>query len=229
MEDAPVSDADQSCSRGTDEQRHGADRCGIGEPPDEHELSSCGVGPTGRHDHHAAGRMGHVLQRNGGLTRRPCLHQRRQLALRPLPRGAAELGVRPDDRPIHRPGKHGARALVSDGDDTRRWPRDDLLGAVRIRHDEYGGGDLHGRVGMEPGVSVRLDPSPVPTNAPLARWSRLRLWPRAGHDDLQSDHEGLVPGGHDQLQRHAHVWLVGAPAPDACGRIQTACDDLRRR
>src|SRR5216117_3215760 len=59
-------------------------------------------------------------------------------------------------------------------------------------------------------------------------YPRMHLLP-AGHDDLQSGHEGLVPGGHDQLQRHAHVWLVGAPAPDARGRIQTACDDLRRR
>src|SRR2546426_7625565 len=98
--------------------------------------------------------MGHVLQWDGGITRRPSIHQRWQFAIRPISRRGAELGVRPDDRSIHRPRKHGARALVSDGDNARRWQRNDLLGVVRSRRDQYSGGDLHGRFGMEPGISV---------------------------------------------------------------------------
>src|SRR5882762_73533 len=173
--------------------------------------------------------MGHVLQWDGGITRRPGIHQRWQLAVRPIPRRGAELGIRPDDRSIHGSGKHGARALVSDGDDARRWQRDDLFGSVRVRPDEYGGGDLYGRFGMEPGISVRLDPSPLSTNAPVAQRQRLRLRPRARVDDVQYDDEDLVPGGFDQVQRNAHLWLFGAPASDSRGRIQAACDDLRRR
>src|SRR5467141_3509503 len=73
--------------------------------------------------------------------------------------------------------------------------------------DEYGGGDLYGRFGMEPGISVRLDPSSLSTNAPVAQRQRLRLRPRARVDDVQYDDEDLVPGGFDQVQRNAHLWL----------------------
>ena len=89
------------------------------------------------------------------LAGRPRVRQRRQPAVRPVSRAAAQCGVRPRDRPVHRPAEHGARAMVSHGHDARRRPRDDVLGIERDGRHEHGRRDLYRRVGMEPGVSRR--------------------------------------------------------------------------
>src|SRR5438093_331345 len=92
----------------------------------------------------------------------------------------------------------------------------------------YDDRDLPRRCGVESGIRVGLGSSPVPAHAPLAQWERRRVRSRSPDDDLRHEHEDLVRGGVDQLQRNAPVWFFGAPAPRPCGRIDAACDDLRR-
>ena len=65
--------------------------------------------------------------------------------------------------------EHGARPLVSDGNRARRRPRHDFLRPERNRRDEHRGGDLHGGIGLEPGIPRRLDPAALSAHAPAAR------------------------------------------------------------
>ena len=72
--------------------------------------------------------VGHVLQRHGGPLGRPRVRQRRQPAVRPVPRSAEERSLRSRDRCLYRSPEHGARPVVSDGHHARRRTRDDVFG-----------------------------------------------------------------------------------------------------
>ena len=103
-------------------------------------------------------------------------------------------------------------------------------GLTRDRRHEHRGGNLHGGLGVEPGVSGGLDSAAVPAHAPEHGWSRLLCRLDAGLQVLQSIDENVVGRrGDDQLHRFAKLWHVGPAPPDAGERVQTARDDLRRR
>src|SRR5215472_9123399 len=74
-------DADQSSPRLSSARWQGADRVGIGKLPAKHQLPGCSLGPAGGNRHHAACRLGHVLQRHGGPARRPPFHFQWHLAI----------------------------------------------------------------------------------------------------------------------------------------------------
>src|SRR2546422_6770905 len=82
VDDLAVSDANQSDPPRAFEYREGADRCRFWERSDRKELPGCCVGPPDWNDSYAAGGLGHVLQRNGCLARRPPVHQRRHATIR---------------------------------------------------------------------------------------------------------------------------------------------------
>ena len=126
------------------------------------------------------------------LARRAGVHQRRQPAVRPVLRRAAERGVRPGDRRVHGRAEHGARALVSHRHHARRRQRDDFFGIERNRRHEHRRGNLHGRFGVEPGVSRGLDAAALPAHAPEHGWSRLLCRLDAKLPVLQSVHENVV-------------------------------------
>src|SRR5206468_8154462 len=68
LDDLAVSDANQSDPPRAFEYRQGPDRCWFGERASRNELPGGCMGPAGRKHCHAAGGLGHVLQRNGGVA-----------------------------------------------------------------------------------------------------------------------------------------------------------------
>ena len=230
MANAVASNADQSGSSRRHAQRQGADRGRFGKCRHRDELPNRGVGPRGEQHSHAIAAVGYVLQRHGCPARWPSVHQRRQPAVRPVPRGASELRVRSGARCIHGSGKHGAWALVSDGHDARRRPRHDLFGVDRDRRDEHRRRDLHRGLGMERRVSGRLDAAALSAHAPDAGRSSVLL--RLGHriQDFQSHHAHMVGGsGQHEVQRHADVRLFSPAAPDPGEWLHSTRDHHGRR
>ena len=151
--------------------------------------------------------------------------------LRPTRFGrATQRRVRPGHQHVHRRREHGARPLVSHGDDARRRQRDDVLGRAGNRRDQRDGGDLHHGLWVEPGVPGRLDAAALSADA--SQHGRKSLLRGLGQriEVLQS-HDEDVDGGrrHDEPRQHEELRHLGAASAQAGRRLPAARDDLRRR
>src|SRR5260370_17983388 len=168
MDELAVVDVDQSGSDGTHAQRSGADRVRVRQPALQHQLCGRGVGPAKWQSRHGTGGLGHVLQRDGDPAGWPAADCRRHAAIRPVFWTARHVSLRSSDRYLHRPTKHGAWTLVSDGDQPQRWLADDLFRSRREWKYQHDGRNLQGRYRMELARHRALDATTLSAPAPAA-------------------------------------------------------------
>ncbi len=215
MADPGVADADQSRPPGPDEQRHGADRVGLGKRADRHAIPGGRLGSATRNARHTVARVGHVLQRDGRPARRPPFINGGTLQYDPFfgqPRSAVfdlATGL------FTRRAEHGARPLVP-----RPRPRS---GDGRVMTfsglTETGGTNtsveiLHSGCRMERRSRRRLDTTALSAHAPAA--GRHRVVFGLGHRlaRLQSDDQNVVRRHRDdQLRRHAPTYGTSVLLP----------------
>ena len=83
---------------------------------------------------------------------------------------------------------------------------------------------------VEHAVHRALESAALPSHAPAAEWHGVLFWPWANIQHLRSLHSDLDDErGHNQLRRHAYLWLLRPPTPDASVQLPASRDDPRRR
>ena len=145
-------DAHKSRPPGPSARRKRVDRGRLGQRRDGDHLSRGLVEPPDGRHYDADPRLGHVLQWHRCAAGRPCVHQRRQPAVRPLLWRAPLGRLRSSNRPLQRFAVDGARTVVPDRHRAGRRSHDDAFGVKRNRWHEYVRRDLHAWRRLEPGV-----------------------------------------------------------------------------
>ena len=83
---------------------------------------------------------------------------------------------------------------------------------------------------VEHAVHRALESAALPSHASAAEWHGVLFWPWANIQHLRSLHSDLDDErGHNQLRRHAYLWLLRPPTPDASVQLPASRDDPRRR